>query len=132
MLSTKPESRNPKPEQNAKPERRGSSVFDLDSDSRFVIRASDHPAVAAFLPFAAGVEGVAGRQVDRLDIAGAEPFAGAAAGSVVGVAGDPDRRNAMRPQQRRDQPAGALGEMPTSCGRIHVVADVAGVGLDVV
>src|SRR4051794_18109337 len=88
-------------------------------------RWSELQPKALLLFLATLVEGIVLWDSDGVDVPPAEPFDGAAAGGVVGVARQPRRPAAMRPQQRQDQAGGAAGVMMAAGGGVNVVADVA-------
>ncbi len=114
-------------------------------DRRCMVQPPDHslPALhwlcsrlqintkAALLMVAAGIEIVVFRDGDNLRERGAEAFARAAGGDVVGVAGDPERLHAMPAGERKEQPTGPLGQMLAAGRGIDLITDVADVLQDV-
>jgi hypothetical protein len=87
-------------------------------------------AVAALLAVALLEEGVIVRDGDGVDESGAEVFAGAAGGEVVGIAGDPEGEVAVGAGEGEEQAAGAFGEVVAAGRREDVVAEMAEVHFD--
>src|SRR6478672_2586266 len=81
--------------------------------------------ITALFPIAAGVEGVVLGNSDDAHQDAAEAFAGPSRCEVVGVAGDPERLDAVGTGQGEQQAAGALGVSAAARGRVDVVAHVA-------
>ena len=67
------------------------------------------------------MERVFARDRHDVDQPRTQPFTGPARCEIIGVAGDPKPLHAVTVRQRKDQPAGALGEMMAARGRIYMI-----------